>query len=315
MGPTPPHSALVIVNPVAGAGRGESVAARYVARLSESGWSLEVARTERAGHAVELASARGGNHPVVLAAGGDGTLSEVVHGLMEAGHDPTVGVLPSGSASDYALNLGIGTREQALAAVREGHSGLVDVGLAELQGAEGPLRRHFVLTTGTGFSPRVIRVACPGMKRLFGRHCYNVAGVMAAATYRPPRMRWQIDDLSGEERIFNVVVSLAERESGGAPMSPGARLDDGLLWVGIAAGRSSLAGLWAMRLIFSGKHTQRPGFRYASARTVRLESDPPVGVQVDGDVPGRTPTAFSIMPRRLRILRPAPSVSVRPDGA
>jgi diacylglycerol kinase (ATP) len=307
--PTPPNagSALCIVNPSAAGGRALVLAGTLGERLSAQFAGLRVEATQHPHHAAELAARHGGEHAAVVVLGGDGTVSEVARGLLEGGHDPLLVVVPAGSGSDYARNLGITTPEQALAALRDGREVRVDVGTVGLEGAEGPLERPFVLTTGTGFSPAVIRRATPLLKRVCRAHTYTVAGILASLGYRPPWMRWTVDGESGEGRAFNIVVANAELESGGARMSPGARLDDGLLWFGASLGWSALRGLWRMRRIFDGSHTESATFDYRSAHEIRIESDPPVGVQVDGEVPGCTPATFGLLPARLRVLAPAGS--------
>ena len=293
---------LCIVNPAAGAGRGGSFADVVLPRLREVEDRLEVAYTERPGHASEIAAEGGARADLVIAAGGDGMVSEVVHGLVGGGHAPVFATIPLGSACDFALNLGVRDIDLALSALERGIEMRLDVGEVCLRGPEGPARRHFVLTTGTGFSARVIERATPRAKRLFRANAYTVAGVLAAVGYRPPLMRWRIDGEEGEGRVFNFVVASAELESGGAPMSPGARLDDGRMHVGIWRGPGGLRGLWRMRLIFSGEHIHQPGFVYRPALEVEIDSEPPAGVQVDGEVPGRTPASFRILPGRLRAL-------------
>ena len=301
---------LCIVNPAAGAGRGASFAETGLVRLHSVADPFEVVYTQGPCHASLIAAERGGDVDLVIAAGGDGMVSEVVHGLVEGGHAPTFATIPLGSACDFALNLGVRDLEIALSTLTDGREMALDVGEAELQGPDGPVRRHFVLTTGTGFSARVIEHATPLVKRLFRANAYTAAGVLAAAGYRPPMMRWRVDGDEGEGRVFNFVVASAELESGGAPMSPGARLDDGCMHVGIWPGVGGLRGLWRMRLIFSGEHIHQPGFTYRAAHEVEIRSDPPVGVQVDGEVPGRTPVKFRVLPGRLRAL----TTAVDPGG-
>jgi YegS/Rv2252/BmrU family lipid kinase len=300
--------ALLIANPTAGAGRAGEGVEWASAWLADRGWQVAVAVTEGPGHATDIARSRGGGFPVVVAAGGDGTAGEVANGLILGGHDPVVSVLPLGSASDYALNLGLRSRDDWCRAVESGIVRRVDAVQLDLIGLDGePRRVHFTLTTGIGFSPRVIQSARPWVKRLFRAQSYTVAAILAAAGYRAPRMAWKLDGERAEGRAFNIVVANAPLESGGAPMSPGKRLDDGKLAVGILGGVSGLRGLWRMRLIFSGRHVTSPGYLYARAATVEVDSDPPVGIQVDGEVGGTTPARYIALPQRLQVLVPPDS--------
>lgn len=295
---------LCILNPASAAGRTGARANDLLAALAPACGEIAVRATEGPGHAVALARELGGEWPCVLVGGGDGTVSEVANGLIEGGHDPLIALLPAGSGSDFARNLGIVTLEQGLAALAEGRETRIDAAIATLTTASGACERAFVLTTGTGFSPRVIATATRRWKRVFRAQSYTVAGIVAAVGYRVPRMRLTIDGETVAGRCFNVVVANAELESGGARMSPGARLDDGLLHVGAALEATALGGLRAMASIGSGRHVDSPRYLYRTARAVTIESDPPVGVQVDGEVPGTTPVSFHVLPGRLRVLAP-----------
>lgn len=296
------HAAIVIVNPKAGRGDGGSVARRAVDRLTTHGWDAEVLSTSRPGEATALARDESGGASLVVAVGGDGTASEVAEGLMSLDDRPAMAVVPAGSGCDLARNLGIGGIEAGLDALETQAMRNMDLGRIELQGQDGPFSRYFVLTTGTGFSASVIRSATTRVKRLFRSKTYAVAGVLGAFRYRPPMMRWTVDGETGEGRVFNVVVSNAEIEAGGARMSPGATAFDGKLWVAVWHGSSALAGLWRMRLIFGGSHVEHPAITYTAGSVVTIDSDPPVGIQVDGEVPGRTPARFEVVPGVLRVV-------------
>ncbi len=294
--------AAVIVNPQAGRGGAEGIARRAAQVLAGRGMATEVFPTTAAGHAITIARGLATQMDLVVAVGGDGTASEVANGLMDQQDRPVMAIVPAGSACDLALNLGVGSAEEGLAVLSSPSIRPMDVGRVDLVGPSGPTSRTFVLTTGTGYSPWVIRCATPRLKRVFGSRSYMVSGVLGAMRHRPPHMRWSVDGEKGEGRVFNMVVANGEMEAGGARMSPGASLFDGRLWVGIWHGSSSLAGLWGMRLIYSGAHVRRPFITYKSAQSVSLESDPPVGVQVDGEVPGTTPARFTVVPGALRVI-------------
>lgn len=297
-----PPEAVVIMNARAGRGAAHRLAERAAGLVSRRGMQTRVLATSARGEATELTHRYAADASLVIAVGGDGTASEVANGLMAVDPRPTLAVIPAGSACDLARNLGVCDAEEALLALSMGHTRAMDVGRVRLQTSSGPSTLYFLLTTGTGFSPWVIRCATPTIKRLFGARSYIVSGIVGAACYRPPAMSWRIDDQAGRGRVFNVVVANGAIEAGGAQMSPGASLFDGKLWVSVWQGGSSLAGLWRMRLIYSGRHVEHPAIRYGPAQTVTLESDPAVGIQVDGEVPGTTPATFDIIPAALQVV-------------
>ncbi len=293
--------ARLVVNPAAGSGAAKARAEEFVRDLREIGYHAEVAVSTGLRDAERLA--RESDHDVVFALGGDGTAGAVASGLAAAGADSLFAPVSLGSAADLARNLGLRSPSAVLESLRQGRERRMDLGCATLTGERGErFERTFVLTTGTGFSPRVIRAARPWVKRVFRRHAYTFGGILAACGYRVPTMAWSIDGEEATGPVFNIVVANAEMESGGARMSPGASLFDGSLWVGVMRDVGALTGLWRMRLIFSGNHVHTPGFVYRRARAVTIDSQPPVEVQVDGELRGRTPVAFRVLPGCLRAL-------------
>jgi diacylglycerol kinase (ATP) len=115
---------------------------------------------------------------------------------------------------------------------------------------------------------------------------------------------WEHGDYSG--RAYVVVAGNAERSAGGGMrLSPGAITNDGELNVSVIPAQSRLKMTTRMfPKISSGGHVDEPGVLYFPATEVSVFSDPPVPLEVDGDLFGTTPVTFSICPRALRILAP-----------
>ena len=124
--------------------------------------------------------------------------------------------------------------------------------------------------------------------------------------YRPPLMSvvWDDGDYSG--RAYVVVAGNAERSAGGGMrLSPGARTDDGELNVSVIPAQTRLK--MALRMfpkISSGDHVKEPGVLYFPVREITVESDPPVPLEVDGDLFGTTPVKLHVCPGALRIRTP-----------
>jgi diacylglycerol kinase family enzyme len=268
----------VIFNPAAGSG----LAARRLDSLRRAlGGRADFRPTRGPGHAEELAreAAREG-FPLVGAAGGDGTLHEVANGLLSAGRQETaLAVYPTGSANDYAFSLGLEAAwwDRPGVAVEVGP---VDVGVAE---APGGRRRHFINALGLGLNGAVNRESRRS-RRLRGLARYGWAMARCLwSHYAHPVMTVTADGAARTAPTLALSVALGRRE-GNFLLAPDARLDDGLFDY-LHAGPVSR---WELLRHVPGMITGRlpdnhPRFWKGRCREVRLTSEAPLTVHVDGE--------------------------------
>ena len=268
----------VIFNPAAGRGRAPWRVERLRRRL---GGQAEFRATDAPGHAEELArEAADEGFPVVAAAGGDGTLHEVANGLLRADRPATaLAVLPIGSANDYAHTLGQDAdawlRRDAVTAERR-----VDVGF--VRSACGRAR-WFINGLGLGFNGAVT-MESRRIRGLQGVPLYTLALVRALwYRYDFPRMVVTID---GEERHTPTLAfsaSLGQRE-GNFMLAPNAVLDDGLFDYLHAGPVGRLELLRYVPGMITGRLPPHPHLRQGRCREVRLRSEAPVPVHLDGEM-------------------------------
>ena len=212
----------VIYNPAAGRGRAK---AKIDATRRWAGPDAELLPTEGPGHAIELARAAAlAGCDKVIAAGGDGTVHEVANGLLRATRtDVILGVWPLGSSNDYAFALGL---LPWFAQRGEGFTlgaSAVDVGVVRIPRHE----RFFVNCAGFGFNG-MVALEARGIRRLKGMPLYSLAFVRAMLWhYRTPVRTAKFDGVAVEGPTLSVSVNLGLRE-GGFPITPAAKLDDGL---------------------------------------------------------------------------------------
>jgi YegS/Rv2252/BmrU family lipid kinase len=248
---------------------------------------------------------------LIVLAGGDGTLSLAATEL--AGKAPALGILPSGTANDFARSLGIpDVLEEAAALIAAGHLREVDVGLAD--------GRPFLNAASIGLSVAVTRRLTQGLKRWAGKLAYPLAAGREALSTRPFRVHLRIDGEHRALRAFQVVVGNGRYHGAGTLLAPDARLDDGKLHVyAILAGpqpedaRSNGFGrrwrwltlLARATLSLRGRRPRDPRqVLTLSGRDVRVEAGRPRRLNVDGEMWGRTPVHFGVWPRALRVLAP-----------
>ncbi len=315
----------------AGAGRG-AFGRRWppiAAALGIRGIEHTVELTSRAGEAAELAArAAGEGARLVVAVGGDGTLHEVVNGLMTAGRSPgerpLVGMVPAGRGSDYARGIGLATEPATLvdrmAAALDGDPGAVhpvDIGEVRYRttptvagrtlGAVGgeTASRWFVNAAGTGFSTFVAERVSRFPGRL-GAYLYTVAGLVTIVDWRDRLVELGWDDGTRDEvRVESVEVALGPYEGGGMLVAPGADPADGqfdVVTIGAVGRLEMLTFSWRIR---TGDHLRSLAVasRRTRSLTVRaLDEGGPLFLQADGELLGRDPLRFDLLPSAARFV-------------
>jgi diacylglycerol kinase family enzyme len=269
----------IIFNPTAGRGRARARLDQWRHVLGDR---AQFRPTEQAGHAEELArEAAEGSFGVVVAAGGDGTVHEVANGLLRAGR-PGIrfGVLPIGSANDYAYSLRL---ERALRQA-EGHNGHdlpADVGL--VRGADGR-QRYSINGLGLGFNGTVTLEA-RRIRRLQGLALYGLAFVRALLfRYACPVMEVRLDGDRRTTPTFALTVALGHRE-GNFIVAPDARLADGLFDYIHAGCLSRWKVLRYLPRLARGKPlpADDPQVWQGRCREVYVRSEAPLVAHADGE--------------------------------
>ncbi|HEX8145643.1 MAG TPA: diacylglycerol kinase family protein [Pyrinomonadaceae bacterium] len=309
---------LIIVNPASAGGATGGAWPGVASAVRQHFGPFEVAFTKRSGEAVEISEreARAGRR-LVIACGGDGTISEVANGILRAGSGAELGVLPSGTGGDFRRTLDIPRcPADAARALREGSTRSMDAGRVTFLNESGEEEsRFFVNVASFGMGGDVIkrvksREGLPaGAARLLGgRLSFAAAALQAAVTFEKPLVRVSLD--GGAEShltVANFCVANARYFGGGMKIAPNARVDDGRFDVVAVGDVSALTVLANSYRLYLGTHLGMQEVRHALARRVRAESasDTVVKLEVDGELVGRLPAEFELLPRALRIRCPA----------
>ena len=303
-------SALFIVNPAAGHGRG---AARWskARSLAESLWpGSSTAETERPGHARELArEATLSGAEIVVAAGGDGTLGEAVDGYLSvpetARRMTTLATFPAGSGCDFARHAGVPSDPEAwAAAMAAGKRRRLDAALATFRTADGGLRsRHFLNVAALGLAGTVAEGVHKRGKPLGGALTYFLEGLLAVAGARARRMTLVVDGRAEPAAEFHLVAAANTSTSGGGmKIAPGADMEDGLLDLLTVGPMTRLALLKLMPKVYAGGHVGADGVTLRRARRIEVHADAPLPLNVDGDLDGVAPVVFECLPKALPFL-------------
>jgi diacylglycerol kinase (ATP) len=299
------HRVLLIVNPAAACGRVLGRWEELRAELSARGMVVDHVFSGRPGDAVDLARQAGLRYDVVGAVGGDGTVNEVVSGLLASGETKAaLAVVPLGTGNDVARLLQIRSVSEAVDALAEGTTRSLDAIEVRCHESGGPTTRYALLYAAVGFAGELLKRTTPVVKRFFGpRYCYSVGFFRALVGFQSPMMRVRCDGRPFDGRLFLVSAGNAEIVgSGMMRLSPGARVDDGMLNVNVIGAMGRLEAARCFPRVLAGTHTAHPKVRYFAARSVTVECEPAAGVQMDGELFGRTPGTFEVRPAAIRAI-------------
>jgi diacylglycerol kinase (ATP) len=309
-GPVSAHRPIVIINPRSGGGLKESAWAKLVGPLTDGMGEFDSVFTAGPRDATRLArEAAGEGRGLVVAFGGDGTISEVADGILQAGAGATteLGLIPRGTGGDFrrSLELPAGLREAAQR-IREAPARIVDAGRVSYIDHEGaPATRHFVNVASFGFSSAVAGRANASSKRFGGKMAFLSATVRALATYDNTDVWLRLDDGERQRRrVLMAAVGKGRFFGGGMKICPEARLDSGTLDLVIVGDFTRFDVLLKVGRLFNGSHLT---LEEVSNTTVRkLEAAPvdpevQVPIELDGETPGRLPATFEDLPQALRL--------------
>lgn len=291
---------LAVVNPVAGRGRVRREWPRMAQRLREAGIAFEVAETREPGAAVGLAERAAREFDVVIAVGGDGTVHEVANGLLRAGGQAALAVLPLGSGDDFVKMLPARDPIERLARgeVRRFDAGRIEAGT-------GDATRYFANGMDVGFGAHGAYNVRKVPAWLTGFGAYLGALALTMLHYPQLSVRIRLDDGEAVAQTTTIAAVMNGRSFGGSfHVCPGALADDGWLDLMISTGCSRLDILGLVPKILRGAHAGDPRLRLARAKTVTIESDAPLLVEADGEIAFEAARrlAIEVLPGALRVI-------------
>ena len=293
---------VVIANPAAR--RGKRVARQAQAALARNSVQADIIYTERPGHAPELAAHHAPGYDAVFSLGGDGTFMEIAGAL--SGTQVPIGILAGGTGNLVARALGIPlSLHRAVPVLLEGDVLRMDLGRL-------PSGRRFAVAAGVGIDSSMIAETPPWLKRRVGVVAYAIIGTRAAIrAVRGGRFfdaRVTIDGMVHERRAAAVMIAnfgavLGKRLT----LGPEIRTDDGLLDGCIFSPRT-LRDVWRiMRRMMRRDFGDDPCLLYCRGASVRVETNPPLPWQADGEMMGTTPFEVVAEPLAVRMLVPRQS--------
>jgi diacylglycerol kinase (ATP) len=296
---------VVIANPRSGRGRVGKELPELERQLISKRLGYRIAETEGPGHASEIAreALRGGER-FVVAVGGDGTVHEVVNGMIEndrpVAEGAVLGVVAAGSGCDFVRTFGL--PQDVPKAVRhlEGDR-LYPIDIARVDYTQDG-------RTVTRYVPNIAEAGLGGacvaraerLPRWLGRSRYFWAFWLSVRKYKASNITLRADRKLFEGRANNVVVANGQFYGGGMKISPRSYPGDGILDVQISTGPKSQAFTMIPK-IYRGEHVPHPDIKELRGKTITVESERPLPMEADGEVLGTTPATFTVLPEVISL--------------
>lgn len=296
-------SYLLIMNPGSRSGKGRRLWIGWESSLKQAGVEYACAYTNGVGHAVQIA--REAISDVVVAVGGDGTINEVLDGVMQSGNPALqMGVLYSGTSPDFCRFHGIPIEpQQAVDALLSGRTRKVDVVHITYYDAAGmELSAHFGCSCNIGMGASVARFANK-WRRYLGDSAGTGAGLInTMARNARVDIEIQIDGVKKQLReVNNLTIAKNPHIASGLKLNADLHPDDGMLVVVGIHGKSRLGFLGMMPRFYSGSVTAAKDLFMVDCSRVEISSKVRQEIEFDGDPRGYLPVRIEILPRALTL--------------
>jgi diacylglycerol kinase (ATP) len=274
--------------------------------LSKS-FDTNVFVTNFAGHAEELARETAGvEYECVLAAGGDGTLNQVLNGLLNhpATKLPRLGVIPLGSGNDFARTCGLSADpRQLIQLLKSAPKPHLDVGVVDCVDGAVNVRRHFINECSIGMGPEVVRRLARNKGTLGPGFSYFKSIIATFFTHRPQQVRCQTDDWAWDGNARVIAIANGKSFGHAIYIAPDADPSDGIFNTFIAGDLPLLKFLLYLQSL-KGKSTVKDRLiLYNTARRVQLSAPAPCLLEAEGEIVGNLPATISISIQKINFIR------------
>ena len=295
---------LVVLNPVAGTTDAGSAKDIIVSHCEEQGWEFDIHETEKGEDLRQLVrSSLKNGVDVVIAAGGDGTVSEVVSGMV--GSQVPLGIIPAGTGNNLARDLAIPVDLKAALNLL-GNDHFIQV----MDVMEVNRQKHYVLNVSVGLSSQVMKKTKRQEKRRFGFLAYVWHAIESILHTDMYTFRLKVDGKSIRVRASELMIANS-KFMGLQPQLDGVEINPGDGCMDIFIVRSQTFGDYlnlAAAFVLRRKPEEDPTLRHLEARKeIMIQTDHPVPAQGDGEVFGTTPVEVRLLPAALRVIAPHPA--------
>jgi diacylglycerol kinase (ATP) len=303
--PSPFGRVVLIANTRSGRGRVGDELPEVERQLNAHRLTYRIVETEGPGHATLAArEALEAGDRFIVAAGGDGTVQEVVNGMLRddrpMADEAVLGVIAAGSGCDFVRTFGLpGDSSRSVRHLTGDLLYPIDVIRIDHQGADGRAVRYCPNIAEAGLGGAVVARAAR-LPRRIGRSRYFLGFWLSLGAFRPAEVDVRVDRMRFSGRANNVVVANCQFYGGGMKISPRSYPGDGLLDVQISTGPKSEA-FTLIPKIYRGEHVPHPHIKEMRGRVITVDAERPLPVEADGEVLGTTPATFTVLPQAVRL--------------
>ncbi len=288
----------IIHNPSSGRQNMERKISRLVKLLLDDGYIVGKFLTEKKDDAtVETIKATKEDWDILVVCGGDGTLNEVVKGIILGDRKIPIAILSSGTVNDFANYMGIPKNiNEFFQMIKRADITEVDIGKANDE--------YFINVAAGGMLTSVAYEARIETKMFLGRMAYYLEGLkeLALNTIDPIKLRVESKEASFEDEVLLFLVSNSSSIGGFRNAAPTADVSDGLLDV-VFIKKTEIHNLANIFFnVFSGDHVNHPDVKYFKTNHIKISSDNEVDIDVDGEFGGKLPVVFEVFPKAFKII-------------
>ncbi|MFB6320284.1 diacylglycerol/lipid kinase family protein [Saccharicrinis sp. FJH54] len=299
---------FVILNPHAGARRGEKDKEKILNLLKRYNFDFEYAESNYRGHTIELTrNAVSSGQKQFIIIGGDGSLNEALNGIMsvkkEGVNDVCIAMIPVGTGNDWIRTFDIpNDYKKSVEVIRQANLVHQDVGMVTWGSNGTTEKRFFANMAGFGFDAVVAdKVNSMKDKGWSGKWLYLWSLAFSYLKYKTCMMRFEVDGQRFNETIFTVSIGIGKFNGGGMMQAPDAVPDNGEFTMTMIR----KIGIWGilknLRGLYNGSFLKDPHVLTTSGREVRIESRCLIPGEVDGEQLGKSNFSIALIPKGISV--------------
>ena len=295
---------LYIVNTNPFRGHGNEMWKKFSSAWPEEILPEDVIMTQRSGHAREIA-ADCKEYDIIASFGGDGTASDILSGIMERNEPrPAMAIFPGGTTNIMAHNLGMGSVEDAITILRDGHTRPFDIMRIDCQANGRSAHKYSFLACNAGFAAVSYKMLGPWMERVFGQKIGRyLRAITGMVIYKPTRMTVRYEGREYSDYTKAILIGNTEWIlENNVQTTPGISPDNGKLNVTIIPAQTKIRDFSNISKIAVGRGIKERGVLYFLTKRSEIESDPPADLAIDGEFFGTTPATVTLCPRAVRVI-------------
>jgi diacylglycerol kinase (ATP) len=306
-----PRKTVLVVNPKSASG----TTGRNWERINQEirrglGTDYDVKLTESQGHATTLTSeAIKEGCELIVAVGGDGTINEVVNGFFDKekpiNPNAALAAMSIGTGTDFVKTLEFPTTPfEAAERIRRGKVWAIDLGRCTFTGLDGEQRSRFFINIADFGSGGAVVDKVNRTTKIFGGQISFLWGILTTLpTYKNKLTKYQIDNGPEEEKVLNTfVVANGRFYGGGLKPAPNAQLDDGLFDIVSIGDVGFFEAVSSLGKFRKGTYMEVPKVTSYNGKTVVASSEETQLVEMEGEVVGRLPARFEMLPKAMNII-------------